>query len=60
MRIYVRYHTEVPSPGVAAFNGFAAQAKLARFVGAGTSALHTTIPVGLNPGNPMGTQGIGV
>ncbi len=32
-------HTEVPSPGVAAFIGFAAQAKLARFESTGASAL---------------------
>ncbi len=36
-------HTEVPSPGVGAFIGFAAQAKLARFQSAGTSVLHAPL-----------------
>ncbi len=37
-----RQHAEVPSPGVAAFIGFAAQAKpAARFVSVGASALDT-------------------
>ncbi len=35
----VRYHAEVPSPGVAAFIGFAALAKLALFESAGVTAL---------------------
>ncbi len=39
-----------PSPGVAAFIGFAAQAKPARFESAGASALHTLTFV-FNPGD---------
>ncbi len=35
------YHAEVPSRDVAAFSGFAVQAKPVRFVSAGASALHT-------------------
>ncbi len=35
------WHTEVPNPGVAAFTGFAVQAKLIRFMSAGASTLHT-------------------
>ncbi len=53
------WHTEVPSPWVAAFIGFAAQAKLAWFVRAGASALRT-LPFGFNPGDATGTLGIGV
>ncbi len=50
----VSQHTEVPSPGVAAFIGFAAQAKLVQFV-------LNTLPFGFNPGDAVtGTQGIGV
>ncbi len=49
----------LPSPGVAAVFGFAAQAKLARFMSAGGFALHT-LPFGFNPGDATGTQGIGV
>ncbi len=41
-------HTEVPSLDVAAFIGSAAQ------------AIFTHLPVGVNPGGAMGTQGIGV
>ncbi len=52
-------HTKVPSLGVAAFIGFAAQAKLVRFGSAGTFALHT-LPFGFIPGDATGTQGIGV
>ncbi len=39
----------VPSPGVAAFIGFAGQAKPVRFESAGASALHTPLPFGFNP-----------
>ncbi len=50
----VNQHTEVPSPGVAAFIGFAAQAKLVQFV-------INTLPFGFNPMAAVtGTQGIGV
>ncbi len=48
--------TEVPSPGAAAFTGFAAQAKPVRFVSARVSALHTPSVLVLI----QGTQGIGV
>ncbi len=48
-----------PQSGVAAFIGFAAQAKLVRFVSAGAFALHT-LPFSFNPGDATGTQGIGV
>ncbi len=48
-----------PSPGVAAFISFAAQAKPVRFESTGASALHT-LPYGFNPGDATGTQGIGV
>ncbi len=44
----VRYHAEVPSPGVAAFTGFADQAKPVRFDSAEASPLHT-LPFGFNP-----------
>ncbi len=44
---------------MAAFIGFAAQAKLVRFVSAGAFALHT-LPFGFNPGDATWTQGIGV
>ncbi len=48
-------HTEVPSPDVAAFNGFAAQAKLdCRFESAGASAFHT-FRFGFTPGDVTGT-----
>ncbi len=48
-----------PSPNVAAFIDFTAQAKLVRFESAGTFALHT-FPFGFNPGGATGTQGIGI
>ncbi len=51
--------TEVPSPGVVAFLGFAAQAKPDRYESAGASALHI-LPFGFNPGDATGTQGITV
>ncbi len=51
--------TEAPSPGVAAFIGFAAQAKLVRFVSLGASALDT-LPFIFDPSDVMGMQGIGV
>ncbi len=47
----------VPSPSVAVFIGFAAQARLVRFVSAGAPALHT-LPFGFTPGDATGTQGI--
>ncbi len=47
----------VPSPGVAAFIGFAVQARLVWFVSAGAPTLHT-LPFGFTPGDAMGTQGI--
>ncbi len=50
---------EVPSPGVAEFTGFVAQAKPARFVSAEALALHT-LPFGFNSGDATGTPGIGV
>ncbi len=50
-----RQHAEVPSPGVAAFIGFAAQAELVRFESAELYALYT-----LTFGDATGTQGIGV
>ncbi len=46
----VSKHAEVPSPGLAAFIGFPAQAKLVRFVSAGASAL-LTLRFGYNPGD---------
>ncbi len=53
------YQTEVLSPGVAEFIGFAAQAKPVQFESAGASALHT-LPFGLSPGDAVETQGIGI
>ncbi len=53
-------HTEVPRPDVAALNGFAVEAKFARFESTGASALHTSLPCGFNSGDATGTQGIGV
>ncbi len=53
------WHTEVLSPGVVAFIGFAAQAKPVQFESAGEPALHT-FPFGFNPGDATGTQGMGV
>ncbi len=44
------YHAEVPSPGVAALIGFAAQAKPVRFESTGASAPHTLTFV-FNPGD---------
>ncbi len=52
-------HTEVPSPGVAVFTGFTAEAKLIRFVNAEASALHI-LPFGFNPSKATKAQGIGV
>ncbi len=52
-----RLHTEVPGTGVAAFSGFAAQAKPVGFESAGASALHI-LPFIFNPGDATGTQGI--
>ncbi len=54
-----RLHTEVHSPVAAAFIGFAAQVKPARFESAGAFALHTR-PFGLNLGDASGTQEIRV
>ncbi len=48
-----------PSPDVAAFIDFVAQAKLVRLESARTFALHT-FPFGFNPGGATGTQGIGI
>ncbi len=48
-------YTGVPSPGVAAFIGFAFQAKLARFESAGAAAPHTPLPFGFNPGYATGS-----
>ncbi len=45
---------KLPSPGAAAFIGFVAQAKPARFVSAGA------FPFGLNPGDATETEGTGV
>ncbi len=50
----------VPDTSVAAFSGFAAQAKSIRFEIAGASALHTPSLFCFNPGDATGTQGIGV
>ncbi len=56
-----RQHAEVPSLGVAAFIGFAAQAKPVWFENATASTLHIHIlPFGFNPGDATGTRGIGV
>ncbi len=50
-----------PCPGVAAFIGLPAQAKLARLKSAGAFAIRIhTLPFGFNPGDATGTQGIGV
>ncbi len=56
---WVGGHAKVPNPGMAAFIGLAAQARLVRFMNAGVSALHT-LPFVSNPGDATGTQGIGV
>ncbi len=53
-----RLHTEVPGPGVAAFSGFAAQAKPVRLESAGASTLHI-LPFIFNPGDVTGAQGLG-
>ncbi len=52
-------HMEFPSPGVAAFIGFVAQAKLAQFESAGASALHTSSLLIFNPGDAMDRSLIG-
>ncbi len=52
------YHTEVPSPAIAAFVGFATQAKPVRFESTGASALHTLL-FGFNPSDATKTQEIG-
>ncbi len=57
MPTQVSKHAEVPSLGMAAFVGFAAQAKLVRFVSAGAFALHT-LPFGFEPGFVTVAQGI--
>ncbi len=59
MAIDKSVRSSVPSPGVAAFIDFRAQAKLVRFVSAGMSALNT-LPFGFNLGDETRTQGIGV
>ncbi len=51
-------HTEVPEFGVAAFIGFAAQAKLVRFMSAGASVLHA-LPYGFIPGDARDRNLIG-
>ncbi len=45
-----------PSPGVVAFVGFAAPAKLTPFESAGASALHT-LQFGFNPGDATALRG---
>ncbi len=53
--------SEVSSPGVAVLIGFAAQTKPVRLKSAVASALHMhTLPLGLDPGDATGMQGIGV
>ncbi len=52
-------HIEVPSPRVAAYIGFAAQANLVRFENAGASTLNDLTP-SFNPGGATGTQRVGV
>ncbi len=51
-RTNTRRHTEAPSPGVVAFNGSAAQPKLARY--------ESALPSSFNLGDGTGTQGIEV
>ncbi len=46
-------HIGVSSPSVAAFSGFAAEAKLVRLVSAGASTLHS-----FNPGDVYARDGI--
>ncbi len=50
---------EAPYPSVAAFIGFAAQAKPVRIESAGAPALHV-LPFGFNPGDATGMQCRGV
>ncbi len=50
---------EFPSPGVAAFIGFLAQAKLAQFESAGASTLHTPSLLVFNSGDTMDRSLIG-
>ncbi len=50
--------TEAPNPGVAAFIGFATQAKPTRFESAGTSTLHS-LSFGFNPGDARDRSLIG-
>ncbi len=55
-----RWHTDVHSHAVTVFIGFAAPAKLVRFVSVVASALYIyTLPFGLNPGDATETQEIG-
>ncbi len=59
LRIFVSsQHTEVLSPGAAAFIGFADQARPVRFENAGASVLHT-LSFGFNTGDATGAQEIG-
>ncbi len=62
MMFHGSLHAEVPSSGVAAVRGFAAQAKLSLpGLRAPERPLFTyTPPFGSNPGDATGTQGIGV
>ncbi len=53
------WHTEVLNPGVAAFIGFAAQAKLVPIGSDGASALHT-LHFTSTSDDATGAQGIGV
>ncbi len=50
---------ELPSTGVAAFIGFAVQAKLAQFESEGASALRTPSLLVFNPGDTMDRSLIG-
>ncbi len=51
----------VPSPGVAAFTGFAAQAKLVCLVRERRSVRSSpTLPFGFNPCDVTGTEGIDI
>ncbi len=52
-------YTEVRSPCVAAFIGFAAQAKLVRFESDVASALHIPL-ISLNPSDVTVSRGIGI
>ncbi len=51
--------SRVPSSGVAAFIGLAAEAKLVQLECTRASALHT-LSFSFDPGDATGTQGIGV